>query len=106
MAHKLGLMLGQINRRQYNILVKLKLEDPAQYEKLEYAWGTTRKQLERKYGKAKIAELEGSSETRKSRTQFRTRKSGKRYPIRSRGDTTTGIDTSWTKTREKDIWGY
>jgi hypothetical protein len=60
MAHKAGLLLGKITLNQYIRLGKLKMKDPEAYEKLEYKWGTTRKQLVAEYGEDAVARVEAT----------------------------------------------
>jgi len=86
MAHKLGLQLGQITQKQYDTLDALKKAgDTEEYERLETQWGTTRSQLEAKYGKATIAKVE-------IRTQKKTRK---KYPIRTTHRDEGGVDAGF-----------
>lgn len=105
MAHKAGLILGQITLHDYRVLSKLKPEDPEAYERMERKLGTTRAQLVRKYGRKDVEEAEydpvrkkmeilrkegGRSEKQVEAigysygryVRFGTRKDGRRYPKR------------------------
>lgn len=109
MADKLGLALGQITRDQMKTLQKLKKAgNLEEYEALEKKWGTTRPQLEEKYGKELVAKIEAGQKKTVSTAIIRTnRRTRKKYPVRRSHESSDELDSALpirSGPRESSLW--